>query len=1292
MAPSVKPSRDNKPSRDWTQQLTQATIVLILSALIGSALLKFTKQPVLETKSIQDVLDAEFQEQTSASCLCYSVDDTNKAERCKRTKESEPAWCFVNKSCPFSKLYTDKKINKRWKLCKEGDAVATAMMPSVAQDISDAINRKPIAHTSLIMPSTVATDDLSKLKEPVSAASIKCGPLIARALQNTTLRQDFLALFPGKHATSPLSVTMVQEALVQSLVRKFLQDDKYTRLGRKVFLETDSKQNISVAKLIQALPKKNTVQIQMGAEWHGLSRAEISVYLEYCFFRGLFALLSREQKRSSSTKRGGSERDASADDIVLNVVGIMIGVVVLYQVGVRLLAWHRLRTAKSLSAHRRREQAKKGNFEVPNTPTTTSKDDTKRDDMSEPQVGSLDTSGNATFINRKKRDKAKSRKGSSSSSSLRVADAAEVLDPNALLEDWDESTSKWIMKTRAQKTIDDGERAIKRKKVAEQARIQIPTEKRLGGSDKTITSTTKLKSSKSKKQSMPAPKSKKDPQASADDKKSTSKLVPSSSTPTTSTTSTTSTTNNNTISPLLSPTRKRLGAWADANPEYVVPEVMLWLETPDESINTLLLETNAGIAIDLWGFACTVYSIAAGRPLIATPTHQLQPHTIRLLNWKGLLTDEVELIQMRHGRVNSSKLLSFLQWALHPDPQSRPSTMVEVLAHPFFASKTKNGSGKYNFGPMLRDIAQELRHIHGHGDALGPVLKAPIELERGQVEIGATNLGMGHFGLVRKAIFTPNEKTISPHEVAVKMLQINPTDGSREELFREATITCQFSHPNVVDCIGVVTINDPCLLVVQYCGKGSLDSVLLNEYKPHLQRGLFDQNHQHQFLLYAFDIALGLAYIHSKFFVHRDIAARNILVDSNNTCKIADFGLTRNMHIQKSNSVDDDSSEPYYKILEHDRKLPLAWLSPEVLDRDKFSEYSDVWAYGITLGEIYTAGGAPYGTKTSKEICKFVLQGRSIPQPDNCPMEMYANVMRPCFAFTAAERPRFIDLARKLRKMVHVRDSAREHQVVKTINNQVQPQPSVGVTGGNDDTKSCALTSTPNTAAITSNASKTLFVKPPPFYKPPSARFQNFKEATVSTTVSSEDLDSQNNGDRVCELVSSLSSDASLSHDEMSLPRLQHAVDHNLEGHPQMPQHNTPQRNTTQQTITHQTTTKQNSPLDMLHHNDGNRNDEDSNMAAREQVPSYGFHKATQGSCPPKQSVPFYHHSQNQLRAPKQSVALHNQGAFHNVLVYNQVPVHTQERNQMRWRESTAAGDTNGNTSVTNNMNTTFRK
>ncbi len=105
-------------------------------------------------------------------------------------------------------------------------------------------------------------------------------------------------------------------------------------------------------------------------------------------------------------------------------------------------------------------------------------------------------------------------------------------------------------------------------------------------------------------------------------------------------------------------------------------------------------------------------------------------------------------------------------------------------------------------------------------------------------------------------------------------------------------------------------------------------------------------------MLYSYQLSTALSYLESKKFVHRDIAARNVLVSAHDCVKLADFGLSRWIGKQvkvlpdKAFStqvifIEDDS---YYKASKG--KLPIKWMAPESINFRRFTTASDVWMFG----------------------------------------------------------------------------------------------------------------------------------------------------------------------------------------------------------------------------------------------------------------------------------------------------------------------------------------------------------
>ena len=174
-------------------------------------------------------------------------------------------------------------------------------------------------------------------------------------------------------------------------------------------------------------------------------------------------------------------------------------------------------------------------------------------------------------------------------------------------------------------------------------------------------------------------------------------------------------------------------------------------------------------------------------------------------------------------------------------------------------------------------------------------------------------------------------------EVAAKLAKADVGAEATSSFLEEAMIMSQFHHRNILRLLGVCTtgINKgkPTILVLEFCQHGELKSFLRSS-KEFRVLTLAAR------LAISSDIAKGMAYLCSLKFVHRDLASRNVLVNSKYVCKVADFGMTRGT---KKNGFDGD----YYRS--KGGVVPVRWTSIEAMKDNLFTEASDVWAFGVTL-------------------------------------------------------------------------------------------------------------------------------------------------------------------------------------------------------------------------------------------------------------------------------------------------------------------------------------------------------
>ncbi|KAJ8415747.1 hypothetical protein AAFF_G00403040 [Aldrovandia affinis] len=237
----------------------------------------------------------------------------------------------------------------------------------------------------------------------------------------------------------------------------------------------------------------------------------------------------------------------------------------------------------------------------------------------------------------------------------------------------------------------------------------------------------------------------------------------------------------------------------------------------------------------------------------------------------------------------------------------------------------------------------------------------------------------GQFGDVHQGVYTSPE---NPHlSVAVKTCKNCTSDSVREKFLQEALTMRQFDHPHIVKLIGVITEN-PVWIIMELCTLGELRSFLqVRKYNLDLA----------SLILFAFQLSTALAYLESKRFVHRDIAARNVLVSSTDSVKLGDFGLSRYM---------EDSS--YYKASKG--KLPIKWMAPESINFRRFTSASDVWMFGVCMWEILMYGVKPFQGVKNNDVIGRIENGERLPMPHNCPPTLYS-LMTKCWAYDPSRTP-----------------------------------------------------------------------------------------------------------------------------------------------------------------------------------------------------------------------------------------------------------------------------------------------
>ncbi|XP_076303394.1 tyrosine-protein kinase Dnt isoform X1 [Lasioglossum baleicum] len=140
-------------------------------------------------------------------------------------------------------------------------------------------------------------------------------------------------------------------------------------------------------------------------------------------------------------------------------------------------------------------------------------------------------------------------------------------------------------------------------------------------------------------------------------------------------------------------------------------------------------------------------------------------------------------------------------------------------------------------------------------------------------------------------------------------------------------------------------------------------------------------------------VARAGAFMHGRGLLHRDIAARNCLIEpSSLRVRLADTALARDLFPQDYHCLGDNENRP------------IRWMALETLQHNQYSTATDVWSFGVFLWELATLGQQPYVEVDPFEMMACLRDGYRLAQPRPCPDELFA-LMAVCWLGLSRDRP-----------------------------------------------------------------------------------------------------------------------------------------------------------------------------------------------------------------------------------------------------------------------------------------------
>ncbi|XP_040840260.1 tyrosine-protein kinase ABL2 isoform X2 [Ochotona curzoniae] len=348
-------------------------------------------------------------------------------------------------------------------------------------------------------------------------------------------------------------------------------------------------------------------------------------------------------------------------------------------------------------------------------------------------------------------------------------------------------------------------------------------------------------------------------------------------------------------------------------------------------------------------------------------------------------------ISLRYeGRVYHYRINTSTDGKVYVTAESRFSTLAELVHHHSTVADGLVTTLHYPAPKCNKPTVYGVSPIHDKW-----------EMERTDITM-KHKLGGGQYGEVYVGVWKRYSLT-----VAVKTLKEDTMEV--EEFLKEAAVMKEIKHPNLVQLLGVCTLEPPFYIVTEYMPYGNLLDYLRECNREEVTAVV---------LLYmATQISSAMEYLEKKNFIHRDLAARNCLVGENHVVKVADFGLSRLM-----------TGDTY--TAHAGAKFPIKWTAPESLAYNTFSIKSDVWAFGVLLWEIATYGMSPYPGIDLSQVYDLLEKGYRMEQPEGCPPKVY-ELMRACWKWSPADRPSFAETHQAFETMFH--DSSISEEVAEEL-------------------------------------------------------------------------------------------------------------------------------------------------------------------------------------------------------------------------------------------------------------------
>lgn len=237
-------------------------------------------------------------------------------------------------------------------------------------------------------------------------------------------------------------------------------------------------------------------------------------------------------------------------------------------------------------------------------------------------------------------------------------------------------------------------------------------------------------------------------------------------------------------------------------------------------------------------------------------------------------------------------------------------------------------------------------------------------------------IGKGSYGIVYKAVNRKTEQVVAIKEVTYD------DDEELTDIMSEIDLLKNLNHINIVKYHGFIKKSHNLYIILEYCSRGSLKNAISRG------RGIPEKKAK----VFIKQTLNGLHYLHEQGVIHRDIKAANLLLDSNNVVKLADFGVSTKVNTMRMAMTLAGS---------------LNWMAPEIIGNRGASTLSDIWSLGATVLELLT-GYPPFHNLVDINIY-YAIENDSFIPPNSLSQDAQ-DFLSKCFQKNMYMRPTAAEL------------------------------------------------------------------------------------------------------------------------------------------------------------------------------------------------------------------------------------------------------------------------------------------